>query len=276
MTVRDVLCDAANFSGKSRIAPDSRALGAIRRALYTIFRDTGIEKRTKILAVGQKPITRVKILSHTAGNVESFTITGGAYAFEVCGNGGFLLHDRHGERRYSFDTRHGFFSGEALGGGKLEFFGDYTFTVFNLSDYPMPHGAGTLPDGSGESRYNLSELVPDFLALSSEPTDALGKRIDGIRVVGGVMHLPEEYTGEIYFSYFAHPTSPVLDEGETLDFPAGYEALIAPLVAAYLLSQEDPELSESCLKIYRDMLDSLPAPRSIGPAESYYCKSRWA
>lgn len=270
------MCDAAALSGKSRIAPDSRALGAVRRALYTVFRDAGLEKRTKILVVGKKPLTRVKILSHKAGSVEHFTVTGGAYAFEVCGKGNFLLSDRLGEKRYSFDTQHGFFSGEVHGGGSLQFYGDYSFVVFNLSDYPVPTSKENLPDGTGEAHYDLSELIDDFLSLTSTPTDTVGKNIEGIRVVGSTVHLPEEYTGEVYFSYLTRPTSPVVEENETLDLPEGYELFLAPLVAAYLSAREDSETSESCLRIYRDMIDSLPRPRRIAPAELYYCKSRWA
>lgn len=270
------MCDAAAFSGKSYIAPDSRSLGAIRRALYTVFRDAGFEKRTKILATGKVPLNRVKILTHTSGSVEHFQVTGGAYAFEVSGKGGFILRDRLGEKRYSFDTKHGFFSGEVHGGGSLEFFGEYSFVVFNLSDYPTPISEDTLPDGTGEGHYDLSELVEDFLALTSTPTDAAGGEINGIRVVGSVIHLPEEYTGEVYFSYLTRPTSPVVEEGEVLDLPEGYEVLVAPLVSAYLLSREDTELAETCLQIYHGMMEALPRPRRIAPAELYYCKSRWA
>ena len=276
MTVKDVLSDAAAIAGTDRIAPDSRALGAVRRALYTVFRDTGCEARGKILAVGIKPLTRVKILTHSAGSVEHFTVTGGAYGFEVSGKGGFLVRDKRGERRYSFDTDGEFFSGLTAGGGSLEFFGDYSFVVFNLSDYPSPKNERGLPDGSGERHYDLSELVPDFLSLSSAPSDARGQRIDGARVINSIIHLPEEYTGEVYFSYFTRPTSPVIEEGEVLSLPREHAILLAPLVAAYLLAREDAELSADCLKIYRDMLSSLPRPTRIGPAELYYCKSRWA
>ncbi len=276
MTVKEVLSDAAAMLGISRIAPDSRSFGAIRRALYTVFRDTGCEANGKILAVGRKPLTRVKILPHVSGQVERFAVTGGAYAFEVSGKGGFLVRDRRGERRYSFDTDGEFFTGRTVGGGSLEFFGEYSFVVFNLSDYPAPANEDKLPDGSGECRYELTELIGDFLSLSSTPTDRAGKKIDGMRVVGSVIYLPEEYTGEVCFSYFRRPTSPVVEEGETLDLPMEHALLLAPLVGAYFTAREDAEASAQCLSSYRDMLALLPSPVRVAPAELYYCKSRWA
>lgn len=276
MTVKEVLSDAAAIAGTDRIAPDSRALGAIRRALYTVFRDTGCEARGKILAQGIKPLTRVKLLTHTPGGVEHFIISGGAYGFEVSGKGCFLVRDRRGERRFSFDCAGDLFRGIAEGGGSLDFFGDSAFTVFNLSDYPTPAGEWQLPDGSGERRYELSDLLPDFLALSSTPTDSCGGAIEGIRAVGGSLYLPEEYTGEVRFSYYRRPTSPVIEATEVLDIPREWAILLAPLTAAYITAREDPETSAECMKIYRDMLASLPAPKRVAPPEPYFCKSRWA
>ena len=276
MTVKEVLSDAAAIAGTDRIAPDSRALGALRRALYTVFRDTGCEGWGKILAHGIKPLTRVKLLTHTPDSVEHFTITGGAYGFAVSGRGGFTVRDRRGERRFSFDSVGESFRGIVVGGGSLEFFGEYAFTVFNLTDYPTPAGEEYLPDGSGERRYDLTDMLPDFLSLSSTPTDSRGGAIAGIRAIGGVVYLPEEYTGEVRFSYFRRPTSPVVEEAETLDVHPAHAILLAPLTAAYLSARDDPETSAECMKIYRDMLSSLPTPKAVAPSEPYFCKSRWA
>lgn len=230
----------------------------------------------KILAHGIKPLTRVKLLTHTPDSVEHFNVTGGAYGFAVSGRGGFAVRDRRGERRYSFDSVGEFFRGILEGGGSIEFFGEYAFTVFNLTDYPTPAGEEWLPDGSGECRYNLTDILPDFLSLSSTPTDSCGGAIEGIRVTCGIIYLPEEYTGEVRFSYYRRPTSPVVEETEALDINPAHAILLAPLTAAYLLAREDPETSAECIKIYRDMLASLPAPKRTAPPEAYFCKSRWA
>ena len=276
MTVREILSDAAALSGAVRIPQDPRSLGAIRRALYTVFRDTGARSCGKILAVGTRPISRTAELSHAAGEALNFTVTGGGYAFEVSGKGSFTVRDRRGERRFSFDTDRAFFKGLLTGGGAIEFYGEYPFTVFNLSDYPAASCEERLPDGSGEAHYDLSELVQDFLSLASAPTDRNGGMIKGLRAVGSVLHLPEEYTGEVRFEYYRRPTSPIVEPDETVDLPREHAILLSPLVAAYLTSRDDPETSAECLAFYRDMLASLPKPPSVAPPELYYCKSRWA
>lgn len=248
MTVRDVLSEAAALAGLPRPNADSRALGSVRRALYTVFRDAGLKRRAKILAVGTKPITRVKIFHHTPGLIDSFTITGGAYSFEVSGK------------------------------GVIDFFGEYAFAVFNLSDYPTPRSnkESDLPDGSGERSYSLTELIGDYLSHADPPTDSCGGIIRKARIVGTRLFLPEDYTGEVYISYLARPEGELLSDDEVLDLPPELSVLVAPLVAAYLLAGEDAELSESCRALYTELLGKIPKNGGIRPVEAYSCQSRWA
>ena len=278
MTVRDVLSEAAALAGLPRPNADSRALGSVRRALYTVFRDAGLKRRAKILAVGTKPITRVKIFYHTPGLIDSFTITGGAYSFEVSGKGGFAVRGSDGERKYEFDTAGECYRGVIAGKGAIDFFGEYAFAVFNLSDYPTPRSnkESDLPDGSGERSYSLTELIGDYLSHADPPTDSCGGIIRKARIVGTRLFLPEDYTGEVYISYLARPEGELLSDDEVLDLPPELSVLVAPLVAAYLLAGEDAELSESCRALYTELLGKIPKDGGIRPVEAYSCQSRWA
>ena len=269
------MSEVAALGFEKEIDADVAFLSATRRAQRRIFNERAVYSSIQIIPEEHAPAFYLKKLSHSPGGVHSFAIGKSAYSFRVSGSGGFRI----GGREYSFSGNKTVFRGFADEGDELVFYGDFSYTVYDLSVY-----RGIYADKAEEIRlkgdplvFDMNLLVGDFLAFGELPTDSRGKAIVGARFQGSRLYLPESFPGVAYVAYRKKPRELSIDApDEELDLPVEAETLLPLLVASYMWLDDDREKAEYYLNAYREEMALIRRYISPAAGRGYDVPNGWA
>ena len=124
---------------------------------------------------------------------------------------------------------------------------------------------------------DLKKSDPRFLAFSAPVKNEREELIFGAVTEGSRVLIPNEYEGEIKISYKRLPRKIEADELDSaVDVSPETEHLLPLRIAAYLLLDDNRELSEYYLSLYKSGLSALRANTKSTSAESYSDVLRWA
>lgn len=280
MTLRELIGDVSSLGFGERLTADNIFITALNRSLRQIYGERKITDEYSFLAVGEQPLLRVPVLKHSCGERETLPLVGRVYSFYVSGTGSFTISGKGGHvRTENFSSQRMRYFGRMPEGATVTFFGELSFTVYSLVTYSNYRGDGSedIPDGNTIKRRKMQSEVVNFLSFSGPATDADGKILDEVKLDGGFIYYPEDYTGQIRVRYTCSPR-PVTEEDmdKEIDVPVSHSAYLALLVASYIYLDTDVTLAEHYGRLYRECTDRERAHESVSVGSYRYDTNGWA
>lgn len=160
---------------------------------------------------------------------------------------------------------------------RMRFVGEYVYSVRGVAMYTHLYGASEadIPAFEAYTRYDISQMVSDFLTLSSPPieeTDELRRIHSGYDVEDDrVILLSREVPGTYKVLYRRRPAALVdlgnAEEDETvIDLCEELAALMPNLVGAYVWMDDEPEKAQYYMMLYREQAAELERrARTVAP-----------
>jgi hypothetical protein len=228
--------------------------------------------KNKVQESSFTPIEKIEDLYFEASDVKS-------YYFEADGNGTMYV-EKYDEKTETwaiidmvnlsadktFIAHKGFIKeGGSFVSGliRLHFAGDYLYSVRNIAMYEYLYSRleADVPPYEAYTRYDISALVPDFLALNSPPIkeEAEYQYLNqGYDVENGrIILLPYNAKG-LYKVIYKRKPQPVINTGEAaddttvIDLDEDLCALLPILVASFVWVDDEPEKAQYYLAIYQE------------------------
>ena len=277
MTIKQ-LCEAVAHLGFEQEIGDTRTLlSAANRALGLIFIDRPVPGRIRLDVISPRPVLTRWEIQHEGGESESFPLSGRAYTFRLSGRGSYTVYDgaRSVKRDFSADSL--VVKGRLKEGGKVVFEGEFPYTVRGLACYASHFDSDAeVPELAARREIKLTELLGDYMSPYTPPTDSFGNPIASATVIGGVLSLPADFSGEVNLTY--RKRAPYLDgsDGDSeIPLPSDVEPLLPIATAAFLWLDDEPERAEYYMSLYREESAILRryAARAIDTA---YTHNGWA
>lgn len=295
MTVSELYKQVAGLGFESSLEDDSRFYYAAERALLQVAR---IRPATRTYTINHKPLKNAALVGSTDSSVKSDGLIieapgAKAYYFEADGFGTAYVEFSEGgdwyiadvillESSRSFKAYKGFVKNEnnfVSGGVRIRFEGEYLCYVRRAALYENVYSPNKEDITAFEpfTRYDISELASDFLALDSPPVVDNGKREilnqnydieDGRAVL-----IPYELPGEYIVRYIKKPENinmeeNAVDNSQRIDLEEDLAMLLPNLVAAYILAEDEPQLAEYYLSLYNQQAAVIEAKaRSYAPVK---------
>ena len=285
MILEDLIKEVEIHGGGDVIDDNYTITSLINRALRELYISVPVTKSVRFNIIGHKPVACFKEIVCKSGQSITIPLDGKAYSMRVMGSGNYMImQDDRPLSASQFDTGNetrlvrGFLTGK----GSIEFWGSFTFHVYDLSIFDEVYSpeVDSIPDGSPIATYDIRAMYNDFHAFVSPPTDRFGKAIKGCRLYDGRLEVSSDFSGEVLLTYRRRP-SPVsyyednIDPAEEVDVNEEY---ITPLVYLiwYLYWYNT---DENKAKIYKDRYESLLATvksSQLNLDNNYLNENGWA
>lgn len=278
MTYNDLCAEVCALGFEPEIESEDRLLFATRRAMNIIFTERPLYKTLTLSKPKMIPSLKIECIEHSGGVTDTVSASAKAYSFITCGSGSYTVTDSFEKRTYFFNANEKLHRGFLRGDGKIEFTGDYFYTVYNIALFDELYGQNEkdIPLLDGFYEYDVKEYTNDFLSYVSMPEDENGHPITGASVSGNIISIPTEYCGRVLLKYKSAPTLIQGHENENLILPDGCEYLLPLLVAAYVWLDDDTDKAEYYMMLYRDGMAAVKAYNRVGVDTAYIVKDRWA
>ena len=275
MTLNELKTEVSALGFEPGKDGDPILLSAANRALSMICAEVPTLKALHAPVAPCTPSYYIAALHHARGERIELTLSGRAYSFWISGGGSFTEISDDGNRTQQFDTKISNFRGFINGNTKLIFDGVGDYDVLGLSVFDSVRGK-ELEDipTSHENRIDPDELVDDFFAFIEPPRDSKGEFIPGARLEGRYAILPTDYHGVVTLNYESRPKT-ITGSTTSIDISPSAEHLLPILTAYFVWLDDEAELAESYLRLYRSMLATLKRNSRTDSAE-YNDTLRWA
>lgn len=282
MTISVLYNSVAQLGFEDSLEEDSRFIFAVNRALLQVNTLRPATKayvinhrplENKIKEMDFKPIERKAELIYTAEDVK-------AYYFEASGNGNLIIErfdldenewvtvweetisSPRGFTQYrGFIKPDGKFTKDSV---RMRFVGDYIYTIKSVAMYEHIYSdsEADIPAYEPFTRYDISKLTDDFLALSTPPIiEAEGGVYlnQGYAIEDGrIILLPYDKKGVYKVMYERKPQEVEYkqnlseDKNTKIDLDEDLCALLPILVASYIWLEDEPQKAEYYLALYRE------------------------
>lgn len=281
MKVSELYNQVAQLGFEDSLENDDRFYQAANRALFQV---AALRPEVRVFVLKHKPLEN-KILSDISGPFEKkeqlyFEAKNvKSYYFEADGKGMCYIekyNETNGEWEEKgdipleskiniFKSYYGFINSECTNClVRLRFCGDYLYSVKNVAMYSDIYSDDEedIPVFNEYTRYDISMMVDDFLALESPPIRydggfvKMGKHYD---VESGKMLLiSNEISGVFQVLYRHKPTrleSKVnADEDNTIiDVDEELANLLPTLIASYVWLEDEPEKAQYYYSLYKEL-----------------------
>ena len=282
MTVSELYNSVAQLGFETSLEDDARFYFAANRALLQV---NAIRPAVKSYVINHKPLTNM--LSDSAftpiEKVDELVFEGKdakAYYFEADGNGTALieLFDEQLKKWRGISTEtlikgpgftayYGFFKDgkdNVSGRVRLRFTGEYLYSVKNVALYKHVYSGNEedIPAYEPFTRYDMSVLAPDFLALDSPCVSLENSTVELRSGEWGVENeriilLPYDAKGVYKVQYKRKPQElDVTDSPDTddtkLELDEDLAALLPLLVASYVWVDDEPEKAQYYGALYKE------------------------
>ena len=246
-------------------------LSSANLALRDIYNRRTITKSVRLYTHGQRPIYYRKRVDFPKGVKKSLPLFGKAFSLRLCGNGFYRILDGTSQIVETFDTGDEslLLRGFITKGGSIEFWGSFSFTVYDFSLYEEIYSREVkdIPMGDETVVLDIRKIYSDFMSFISAPTDASGNEIKGARLIDGKILLDRSYGGEIILTYRRLPAEITADVKTTIDLPEELCHLLPLLTLSYCLLDSDfdkamyykeryEELMSRCISLGYEKLDT--------------------
>ena len=235
MTFNDLCEDIAALGFEAYLENTDTVQRAVNRALRAIFSEHRIYSEFTAYQDVLKPCEHIEAIRHTGGKTDSVTFRAKAFCFKTCGIGAYRITDAKGTREYEFGGDSTIQRGFLYESGKIDFIGDYGYTVYDLSlfDDILSEREEDIPIFESTVCYDMKKRVEGFLSFASTPYSEAEKPIPGAMLFGEVMKIPAAYTGKVCVLYKRAPRVISEDHDAEIDIPKEYEHLLMLLSASY-------------------------------------------
>ena len=278
MTYSELYKNVAGLAFESSLEDDEVFYQAAKRALLQV---AAVRPAVKAYTINHKPLDNLNtrdsfmpirrsdelIFGAIGAKAFYFEADGNGYAFaEVYEDGEWQMCDNLTlQSNRAFKAYRGFFK---IGNNfvnaptRLRFTGDYVYSVRNIGLYKDVYSAEKedIPAYEPFTRYDISALTDDFLALTSPPMleDENHTPLSGGYDIedGRVILLPYGKGGCYKVLYKHMPklveyVNAAESDNRVIDLDEDLAALLPNLVAAYLLAEDEPSLAEYYLTLYQ-------------------------
>lgn len=293
MKVSDLYKQVAGLGFESSLDDDSRFYYAANRALLQVAR---IRPVTRACHINHKPLKNALLNSSFDSTEKSDIIFEAehakAYYFEADGNGLAYIKFFDGSKwgiaevielnsLLAFKAYYGFIkNGNDFVNGKVRitFDGDYLYHVRRVALYENVYSPNEkdIPAFEPYSRYDISEIAPDYLALASPPIvdgqmrEVLSQNYDIANE--NTILLSHALPGEYIVRYVKRPTPIIVNtdaknDQQQIDLEDDLCAILPNLIASYVYAEDEPQLAEYYLALYNQQAAVIEQKtRSYAPA----------
>ncbi|MBE6644632.1 MAG: hypothetical protein E7612_04540 [Ruminococcaceae bacterium] len=278
MTYKELCEDVLSLGFETDFDSPERVLFATNRALMIIC----TERPLYASAVISKPTVTAKEkiadFSHKGGNVDSFDYEARAFCFKTCGIGKYRIIEGENEKIFEFSQNLEIHRGFLHGNGKIEFLGEYSYSVYDfyLFDEILSDRTEDIPAFSGYTEYDLRDHAKNFLSIINPPTDKNGIAIANSNVRGEILRVPDSYSGKIVITYKKAPQRLSGDPDEDILLPCGCEHLLALLTASYIWLDDDADKASYYMGLYREAMAAVKFYDRTTVENSYHVTNGWA
>lgn len=254
MTLRELKNEVNSLSF---IAPEEQGglfISSVKRGLSTIFCQLKLTKRLEYSIEPLPIVSCYTNLIHNGKETKTLPLSGRAYSIRLSGKGRVLIVDGEITKTKEFNSEDIILKGFIEQGGKVSFEGDFSYKIVSFITFSDVRSYRTEDIYAGDEDYAIDmKDKKDFFSFVSA-TDENGLTVRNSSTLGTKLILPKGYRGKVLITYRARPIEPEDCDESVIDIPKRFEPLLAPLVAAYTLADDNPELSERYMMIYDNLL----------------------
>ena len=254
MTLRELKNEVNSLSFISPEEQGGLFFSSVKRALSLLFCQL---KLTKCLEYSIEPLPIVSCytnLIHNGKETKTLPLSGRAYSIRLSGKGRVSIVDGEITKTKEFNSEDIILKGFIEKGGKVSFEGDFSYKIISFITFSDVRSDRIEDIYAGDEDYTIDmKDKKDFFSFVSA-TDEKGLPIRNSSTVGTKLILPKGYRGKVLITYRVRPTDPDGCDETVIDIPKRFEPLLAPLVAAFTLADDNPELSERYMMIYDNLL----------------------
>ena len=280
MTLNQLLSEAYALGFEENGEADELFFFAVNRALRLMATEIMPTKAKTLTVTKPDLIYRLDSYEHSGGkNFEVIFDGAKAYSFRTSGNGEFIVFDNLGGHSKAFSGAYCETRGLLSGSGKIIFTGDSAYTVSDLSVFASLSGSGisSVPLVGAARDLKITDYADDFLSAVSAPTDKDGAPLASVSIMGEVMRVPFDFSGDVTLYYKPLPKKLGIDDLHyTIEIPRIFEHLLPILTASYIWLDDDAEKADYYMNLYKDELSRLK--RSVGKSYNlpYIDTTGWA
>ena len=285
MRVSELYAQVAGLGFEKAIEDDDIFYQAVNRGVLQV---NAYRPRLGSLQINHRPLDNLLgsgFAAHERWREIIFEATDArAYYFECDGNGTLYI-EKESEGGWSrikiiplesggtFKKYYGFIKdGTEFVNGRvrLRFAGEYLYTVRFVAMYEHIYSASEedIPHYEPFTRYDLSTLADDFIALNTDPIDS----VEGVRLTdreydvegGQVILLAHDAPGCYNVSYRRAPrtvenTGVASEDDAVIDLDEELCSLLVLITGVYIWCDDEPEKAEYYLNLYRERAAEIAA-----------------
>ena len=280
MTLNDLKKEVLALTFETELESHEAFVFAVNRALLEIHSERDRREALKIYKKKLVAETYFEKLSHEGGAELCVSLSGKAFSLTAVGNGIITILDGARTETVNFSGTKTIIKRKMRTGSVfLKFTGEFDYEIYKLASFAFLNGndEDEIPVYDEYEKIELSKSDPLFLAFTSEPKNAKGEVIPGLKIEGSVVFVPHEYEGEIIVNYKRLPKK--IQNGELdceIDVSPECEHLLALRTAAYLLLDGNEGLAEHYLSLYKNGIGNLKYYTRKATSEGYYDVLGWA
>ena len=245
---------------------------AANRAISELTLERAAVSLSAIPLAQPVPSMLIPLIRFSAERTEEVTLEGNSVSFNASGCGTYELFFQTGERtEYTFDALQRSVKHSVKPGTRIVFRGAAPSFVSNLAVYGESFPSDDLsPVYRENTSYHLPDLIPRFLRAESPPLDTSGDPIKDASVSGSTLTVPTSFEGFVTIKHLCVPRRVTLDNlDEAIDLLPELVHLLPLLVSAYVHLDEDAELGQYYMELYKDGLSRLRRYSSAEYGDSY-------
>ena len=280
MTLNDLKNEVTALSFDTELYSHDAFVFALNRALLELHAERERCETKRFYKRRVAPTAHYEHLFYKGGEDITLSLAGAAFSFIPTGSGELQLTDGEKCEFINFSSTDVEIKKKInTGVAFLRFKGELDYEIRSLAAFDALHGEGDdgIPVMKPFYEIDLKISDPRFLAFSAPVKNEREELIFGAVTEGSRVLIPNEYEGEIKISYKRLPRKIEADELDAaVDVSPETEHLLPLRIAAYLLLDDNRELSEYYLSLYKSGLSALRANTKSTSAESYSDVLRWA
>lgn len=277
MTTKQLMESVSALGFEREVVEKELFFSSANRALSLIFTDLEVTRTVRVSKEPMEIVSHVPKYRHT-GEQNSFPLSGKAYSFTSSGTGKYKVTDGYREYTYSTSgnmTEHRGFIDE---GGSITFFGDYAFTVYDLTCFGARPGEklSDVPIYDGEDYIDIASIWGDYLSFTSLPVDDNGRTLTNVSLREGKLSIRGGVHGGITVTYRRAPSQIFPDDyAAPIDVPREAEVLLPLLTSAFMWLDDDPEKAQYYMALYQSTLITVRSGMNR-KLDAVYSTNGWA
>ncbi len=280
MTLKQVESEVLGLMFEEEFDNASAFYDSLNRAMAQIATERDLVSEHKIYKPNLIPKELTEHIHHRSDESIKLDFKCKALSFTLNGKGKVLFTDGKTVFQEDFSGGTNIVKKIASSGSlSVEFKGEYDYDIINLATYSFLLSESTqdVESYSQYKEYDIKKSDPLFISFISMPRNEINEIIEEVQISGSIIKIPISYEGFINIRYKKRPEfiTPS-DYDKNLDVSRECEHLLALLTAAYLLSDDNRELSAYYMTLYRDGISAVKLYNRVFTGVAYKDVLGWA